>query len=158
MYDILSNARRRFTISYLREQGGRAELGDLSDEVAAWENDTDVEDLTHQQVKRVYVSLYQTHIPKLEEAGIVEYDSDSGVVSLTSSVSDLEAYLPEEDEREVPWERIYLALALVGLVAYGGAAAAGEAVPPSVLTAVGLVIFLAFGAVVAAQYVYERRS
>ena len=79
VYDILSNARRRFVIYFLRDRREPVELSELSDRVAAWENDVPVEELTDQQVKRVYVSLYQTHIPKLEDTGIVEYDSDSGV-------------------------------------------------------------------------------
>ncbi|UIP01328.1 hypothetical protein Hbl1158_15560 (plasmid) [Halobaculum sp. CBA1158] len=158
VYDILSNARRRFVIYYLRDRGEPVKLGELSDRVAAWENDVPVEELTDQQVKRVYVSLYQTHIPKLEDTGIVEYDADTGVVRLTSQVSDLDAYLPDEDEGSIPWQGIYLTLAVVGLAVYGVATAAQGAIPQSVLNAVGLLVFVSFGAVVIAQYLYERRN
>ena len=157
VYDILSNARRRFVIYFLRDRGESVELSELSDRVAAWENDVPVEELTDQQVKRVYVSLYQTHIPKLEETGIVEYDSDSGMVSLTQEVSTLDAYLPDEGGREVPWRAIYLGLAVVGLVAYGIATAAQGAISQSTLTVVGFLVFLSFGVAVVAQYVLERR-
>ena len=156
VYDILSNGRRRFVIYLLREEGEPIPLSELSDRVAAWENDLPVEELSDQQVKRVYVSLYQTHIPKLEESNIVEYDKDSGVVSLASNVSSLDAYLPEEERRPVPWQAIYLALAVIGLVVYGIATAAQGAIAQSTLNAVGLLVFVAFGAVVAAQFLYER--
>lgn len=156
VYDILSNGRRRFVIYLLRDEGEPIPLSELSDRVAAWENDLPVDELTDQQIKRVYVSLYQTHIPKLEDSGIVEYDKDSGLVSLTSNVSSLDAYLPEEDQREIPWQTIYLALAVIGLAVYGVATMAGGAIPQATLNVVGLLVFAAFGAVVAAQYLYER--
>ncbi|WP_277555928.1 DUF7344 domain-containing protein [Halobaculum limi] len=156
VYDILSNGRRRFVIYLLRQEGGQIALNELSDRVAAWENDIPVDELSDQQVKRVYVSLYQTHIPKLEESGIVEYDKDSGVIKLTSNVASLDAYLPDEDRREIPWQTIYLGLAIVGLAVYGIATAAQGTIPQGVLNVVGLLIFVTFGAVVAAQYLYER--
>lgn len=156
VYDILSNGRRRFVIYLLRQEGGQIALNELSDRVAAWENDVPVEELSDQQVKRVYVSLYQTHIPKLEESGIVEYDKDSGVIALTSNVASLDAYLPDEERRDIPWQTIYLGLAVVGLAVYGIATAAQGTIPQGVLNAVGLLIFVTFGAVVAAQYLYER--
>ncbi|MFC7137853.1 hypothetical protein ACFQRB_18235 [Halobaculum litoreum] len=131
-------------------------LSELSDRVAAWENDLPVEELSDQQVKRVYVSLYQTHIPKLEESNIVEYDKDSGVVSLASNVRSLDAYLPEEDRRDIPWQTVYLALAVVGLAVYGVATAAQGAIPQPTLNAIGFLVFAAFGVTVVAQYLYER--
>lgn len=156
VYDILSNARRRFVIYFLRGRDEPVQLSELSDRVAAWENDVPVEELTDQQVKRVYVSLYQTHIPKLEESGIVEYDKDSGVVQLTPQVSDLDAYLPEEDDDGIPWQAIYLGLAVVGLAVYGVATLVQGAIPEPTLDVLGPLIFLAFGLVVVAQYLYER--
>ncbi|MFC6784644.1 hypothetical protein ACFQFH_01845 [Halobaculum halobium] len=156
VYDILSNGRRRFVIYLLRERGEPIPLNDLSDRVAAWENDLPVEELTDQQVKRVYVSLYQTHIPKLEESGIVEYDADSGLVSLTSNVSSLDAYMPEEERREIPWQAIYLGLAIVGLVVYGVATMASGTIAQPTLNLIGLLVFVSFAAAVTAQYLYER--
>lgn len=156
VYDILSNGRRRYVIHLLREEGEPIPLSELSDRVAAWENDLPVSELTDQQIKRVYVSLYQTHIPKLEESNLVEYDKDSGQVSLTSTVSSLDAYLPEEDRREIPWQLIYLGLAVVGLAVYGIATVAGEAIAQGTLNAIGLLVFASFAVVVAAQYLSER--
>lgn len=158
VYDILSNARRRFVIYFLRDRGEPVQLSELSDRVAAWENEVPIEDLTDQQVKRVYVSLYQTHIPKLEDTGIVEYDSDSGVVRLTSQVSALDEYLPAEEGREIPWRAIYLGLAVVGLAVYGVATAVQGAIAQSTLNVVGFLVFVSFAAVAASQYLYERSN
>jgi len=113
VFDILSSARRRYVL-YLLKTEGRMELTELAEHVAARENDTSVEELTRQQRKRVYVSLYQTHIPKLEDAGFVEYDQDSGYVSLRGRADEIDQYLGSE-ERTFPWQYAYLAVAVLGL-------------------------------------------
>ncbi|WP_123533276.1 DUF7344 domain-containing protein [Halosimplex salinum] len=114
VFDILSSARRRYVLYLLRTEDAPVELTELAEDVAAWENDTTVEELTKQQRKRVYVSLYQTHVPKLEDAGLVEYDQDTGEVELTSAANDVDQYL-NPSEREVPWQYLYLPLAILGI-------------------------------------------
>ncbi|MFC3476427.1 DUF7344 domain-containing protein [Halobacterium litoreum] len=156
VYDLLSNARRRFVISYLRERDEPVELSDLSREVAAWENETAVENLTDQQVKRVYVSLYQTHVPKLDDSGIVDYDQDSGEVRLTSSVAELDTYLPERDDERVPWQLVYAGIAGVGLLAYVFVLAFPGLVGGVTTTAVGVAVIVAFGVAAAAHYLTGR--
>jgi len=120
VFDILSSPRRRYLLYYLRQVEEPVRLTDLSEAVAAWENDTEAEDLTDQQRKRVYVSLYQTHVPKLVDAGVLHYDDDSGTVSLAEGASGIDVYLNGETS-EVDWPRIYILLTglsalLVGLV------------------------------------------
>lgn len=158
VYDLLSNARRRFVISYLRDRDEPVELNELSREVAAWENETDVENLTDQQIKRVYVSLYQTHVPKLSESGLLEFDQDSGKVTLTSNVAVLDTYLPDSDEEAVPWQLVYAGIAVVGLVAYSSVSVFPAALSWVSVTWLGGVLMAAFGAVAVAHYVYGGRS
>lgn len=114
VFDLLSSARRRYILYYLRQHGGEATINELASQIAVWENDVPEEELTSQDEKRVYVSLYQTHIPKLEERGIVEYDSDSSVVRLTDQVYQIDRYLTAEDVSEFPWQLYYLVVAVVG--------------------------------------------
>jgi len=114
VFDILSRGRRRYLLYTLKKRGPM-ELTELAEYVAAWENDIDVEDLEKQQRKRVYVSLYQTHVPKLEEAGLVEYDEETSVVSLSSQAGELDRFLGGED-RSYPWQYVYGAIAATGLV------------------------------------------
>jgi len=110
VFDILSSPRRRYVLYHLRKADEPVKLTDLAEQVAAWENDTSPDQITEQERKRVYVSLYQTHIPRLDEVGIVEYDKDSGEIELASEASDIDQYLGPADD-EIPWQRIYLALA-----------------------------------------------
>jgi DNA-binding transcriptional ArsR family regulator len=116
VFDVLSSRRRRNVIHALRNSGlDGATVGDLSRRLAAWENDHDDErSVTAKERKRVYTALRQTHLPKLQEVGVVEYDPDRGTVSLSPCAADLCPYLREPDRR--PWPLYY---ALVGLA--GGA-------------------------------------
>ena len=115
VFDILSSPRRRYVLYYLRQTDEPVELTSLAEQVAAWENETEPDQLTDQERKRVYVSLYQTHVPKLHESGIVEYDSDSGLVDLANRAREVDEYLVQPGRR-IPWQRFYLALAAVSIV------------------------------------------
>jgi DNA-binding transcriptional ArsR family regulator len=117
VFDVLSNPRRRFVLYYLREIDETVELNELAKAIAAWENDTDESELTDQDRKRVYVSLYQTHIPKLTDVGLVEYDQDSGTVHLTDRTSVIDDYLTDSDTA-IPWHYLYLGLSAVGALAF----------------------------------------
>jgi len=157
VFDLLSSARRRFVLYYLRDTDRTVELGELADEVAAWENDTAIDALTSQQRKRVYVSLYQTHIPKLEAEGIIEYNSDSGAVSLAPDANEMGAFLNAETE-EVPWQDFYLGLVVLSVLFYAVVslnvwlfAGLGEVIA-------GGVIVGAFGVLALSHYVYTRLS
>lgn len=157
VYDILSNARRRFVISYLREHDEPIELNRLSEEVAAWENDTTVAELSDKQIKRVYVSLYQTHVPKLDEHGLVEYDKDSGAIQLTSNVEVLDAHLPDCERSHTPWPFVYAGLAAVGLAAYTLVLLLPAAFSWVSTTALGVVITVLFAIVTFVHYWVDAR-
>ena len=156
VYDLLSNARRRYVISCLRDRDEPVELTDLSRAVAAWENDTSVEELSDQQTKRVYVSLYQTHVPKLDDSGLVDYDQETGEIALTSSVNELDTYLPAEEKAETPWQLVYMGIAVVGLALYGAVALFPATFAWLSLTLLGSVVMAAFAVVAAAHYLSSR--
>ncbi|WP_418286650.1 DUF7344 domain-containing protein [Halorubrum sp. DTA46] len=111
VFEVLSSSRRRLILYHLHRRGGQAELRDLARDTAEAESDGDVDDGV---VKRFYISLYQTHIPKLEEVGLVRYDSDSKTVSLTEKVGDVERVLDTESKGGRRWPVYYGALALFG--------------------------------------------
>ena len=155
VFDLLSNPRRRFVLSYLRQEGGPVDLVDLADEIAGWENETPVDELTSQQRKRVYVSIYQTHVPKLEDAGVVNYDRESGMVSLAERAEDIDEYLRGEDER-LPWQLYYLGLAVASAVFYLLVSFEVSAFAAISEFVAGLVIVGAFLALAVANFVYSR--
>jgi len=113
VFDVLSSARRRQVLRLLKTEGPM-ELTELAEHVAARENDTTVENLTKQQRKRVYVSLYQTHVPKMEDAGLVEYDQETSMVSLKARAAEIDRYLGRDEGFR--WQYVYLLIAAAGLV------------------------------------------
>jgi hypothetical protein len=155
IFDVLKNRRRRYTLHYLKQQDRPVELSELAEQVAAWENDTTVEGLSANERKSVYTSLYQTHLPKLADAGIVDYNQSRGVVELSENAVQLEGYLRPQDE--FPWIRYYLGLAIVSAVLV---LADWLGIPP--FTAIpdeiwGVIIVAAFALSALVHYVRRRR-
>lgn len=157
VFEILSNTRRRMLLYYLRQNDGSATVRELAEQIAALENDVDVEELGRQQRKRVYVSLYQTHVPKLEEAGIVEYDDTEGEVRLTERAEEFDSYLTPKETSEYPWRIHYLVLAGLGgwVFALSFLGAPGLGVIPTAL--LGGLIILSFVVSAIVQYWQYRR-
>lgn len=145
-FELLTNQRRRHVLLILA-QTSPLKLGDLAERIAAQEQDTSPAELTSKQRKSVYTSLYQTHLPKLAESGLVEYDRDRGVVALADRADLVGPYLQPAQVSERRWSRRYLVLAL------GSAAllAAHELVWPlfSTLGVATVIVLLFFGLTIA---------
>jgi hypothetical protein len=121
-FDVLRNRRRRDVLMYLAaEDDNTATLSDLAEQVAAKENDIDRAELTSTQRKRVYIGLYQCHLPKMDDLGVVDYDQDRGTVVLEED-SKLLSYLPEagdtDDDDQSP-VAVYVALVVSGVLTVG---------------------------------------
>jgi hypothetical protein len=59
-------------------EGSTLAQGELAEAIAAEENGVAVEAVTAAQRKRVHVSLYQVHLPRLDEAGAIAFDRHRG--------------------------------------------------------------------------------
>ncbi len=112
-FEILTNPRRRYALSYLRSKSERVSIGELAEAVAAWEQDTSVELVSSKERKSVYTSLYQTHLPKMADAGVIVYDRQRGQVQLSDSATELDKFV-NPPSRSRNWSRYYLALAALG--------------------------------------------
>lgn len=155
VFELLSSPRRRYVLYYLRQEDEPVELTELAEYVAAWENETDPEDITSQQRKRVYVSLYQTHIPKLDEAGIIDYDQDSGMITLTDQATAIDDYLVSNG-RDAPWQQYYLGLAILGTAVLALAAFDVSVFAAVSETVVAAAIALAFVVSALAHFLLRR--
>ncbi|MFD1597849.1 DUF7344 domain-containing protein [Halobellus rarus] len=115
--EVLSNQRRRYAIHYLKRRNGEpVAVSELSDWVASWENGKEIDALTHRERKRVRNALRQFHLPKMDEYGFVEYDSQRGVIELTEAASDANFYVDSLTGRDIPWGVYYLGLSAVSVV------------------------------------------
>lgn len=80
IFGVLRNSRRRYALKYLSMEREVITMSDLAEQVAAWECNKEVEQLSSKERKRVYVSLYQSHLPKMADASAIEYDQDRGTI------------------------------------------------------------------------------
>ena len=133
-FEILKNSRRRTVLEYLRDEEDTVTIGELAEHIAAIENDTTVQQLNAQQRKRVYIGLYQCHLPKMDDANVVDFNQDRGLVTITEAASPLFDYLDTADESEptTPPHRYFAVTALSG-VAFLAAQLAGAYVIASVI-------------------------
>ena len=149
-FELLKNARRRAVIRFLLQNNGHAQLSELAEHIAAAENGISVHELSSDQRKRVYIGLYQCHLPKMDTLGVIEYNKNRGLVELQDSVTQLLPYLEtgeEEPDRspEVVLGSAFVIAAVVLIGAVGvGPLAAIPVVAWTVVSLVGLVGLAAF--------------
>lgn len=157
IFDLLSNSRRRMVLFYLREHGSEITPTELAEEVAAIENDVETADLTHKQRKRVYVSLHQTHLPRLADAGIIEYDRDDGIVRLTEDADVIDSYLTFPREPEYPWHKHYISLAILSGIVLLSEFLGLPVIDTIPIFVIGAAITLTFGTSAVVQFLLGRR-
>ncbi|MBX0323173.1 winged helix-turn-helix domain-containing protein [Halomicroarcula sp. F13] len=156
VFEVLSNSRRRFILATLRRRGSPISVSRLARLIGAHEDDVSPSEISASEEKRVYVSLYQSHIPKLEAAGFVEYDEEARSVMETPATAEIDRYLGPVPPA-VHWPRLN---GIVSLAA--GTTFLASAADVGVLTAlspytVGGAVVLVLLSVTVAQYADHRR-
>lgn len=112
IHDVLRNDRRRLVLSRLGEVEGPATVRDLSEYIASVESG---ETPAPRNVRQsVYVSLHQTHLPKLDDLGIVE-EADRGV-RLSHHADEVTIYLEVVPKHGLSWGEYYLSVAVLGFL------------------------------------------
>lgn len=114
IFEVLSNDRRRCTLHYLKQRDdGPVPLRDVVDYVTAWENDVPITQIDSNARKCVYTALRQSHLPKLDKTGVVEYDQRRGEVELTDAAREVQVYMEYVPGNDIPWSEYYLGLSAV---------------------------------------------
>lgn len=98
VFDLLAHRRRREVVACLYEHGSLA-LADLAEEIARLENDVPITEISAEEVKRVYMSLWHSHIPKLVDFGVVEYSQERDIVDLAENADAMKRYIPLDGRR-----------------------------------------------------------
>lgn len=92
-YGILSDRRRRDVLRHLNESEERVELADLAQAVAVRETGSEDGSVSATDLRRVHVSLYHAHVPKLAAANAVAFDPAERTVALTETGNEVIAKL-----------------------------------------------------------------
>jgi hypothetical protein len=117
IFGILKNRRRRLVLAYIQDKDHEVTLSDVAEHIAAIENDTTVAQLTSSERKRVYVGLYQCHLPKMDDAGAIDYNQSRGLIQRTDQTDQFEMYLEQGSEApDRRWYRYYGAIATLGVI------------------------------------------
>lgn len=110
IHDVLSNERRQLTLRILAEIGESLTTRELSERVA--EHETGERPPPRNIRQSAYVSLQQTHLPKLDRLGIIDYDTTAKRVTLTEQAEEVIGAM-EPRKRPIRSE-VVLAAALTG--------------------------------------------
>ena len=114
IHEVLSNERRQLVLEFLGEADGPLSARELSEKIAAVETDESPPPTNIRQ--SAYVSLHQTHLPKLHDLGIVDYDQSAKTVELNERAEQINAYRDTANAMDRSWSEYYLVLALIGLL------------------------------------------
>jgi len=115
VYDILRNDRRRQVLRHLRRSVGSMSLRNLARQIASEETG---ESPPPKNIKRsVYNSLHQTHLPKLDRKGVIQYDKNRKVVELSDEARNINRYLDMTAPFGLTWGEFYRTIGTIGLLA-----------------------------------------
>ena len=150
-FGILKNQRRRRVLRYLHETDGQVSLSEVAEQIAAQENDKSVKQISSAERKRVYVGLYQCHLPKMDSMEIVSFNKPRGTIELGEHAPDVYDYIGVDDgDADPPWHEYSIALSLCGAgVLVGAVAVQPMTAIPIIDIAVALIIasFLSYALV-----------
>ncbi len=160
LFDVLANQRRRFAVHLLkREEADSIAIGDMAEQIAAWENGIDMKEITGNERKRVYTALQQSHLPKMDDAGVVDFNKDRGIVEPTPALQNVDLYMDVVEGREIPWSDYYLGLSGVTVALTG--AVWLDAWPfvllPDMAWMLAIVVAFAFSAITHKYYTAEMK-
>lgn len=91
--DLLANQRRQYVLACLIDHTKAIALTELAEDVAVRENEETFTEIPEETVRTISTSLYHVHIPKLVDAGAVEYDQDRDLVRISESTDLIERVL-----------------------------------------------------------------
>ncbi|MEF8822049.1 MAG: hypothetical protein V5A52_07210 [Halovenus sp.] len=119
VHEILRNSRRRRVIEQLSHRLEPISLRALAEEIAAIE--TGESPPPRKARDSVYNSLHQTHLPKLDEMDVVEYDKDRKTITLRRRAKQVNRYMRVVTDYGFSWAQLYRTLGVVSLITILGA-------------------------------------
>ncbi len=146
-FGILKNKRRRYVLKYLRTSEEPVSLGEVAEQIAAWENDKEVPQISSSERKRVYVGLYQCHLPKMDGVDVVSFDKARGTIEVGENASTVYRYIDlAEGTSDKPWHLYSVGLSVIGAVVLSAATLLSSVTTiPALEVAVGLLVVSLLG-------------
>ncbi|SMO85008.1 DUF7344 domain-containing protein [Halorubrum cibi] len=159
LFDVLANQRRRFAVHLLKREEETMKIGEMAEQIAAWENGVETVEITGNERKRVYTALQQSHLPKMDRAGVVDFNKNRGVVEPTDALQNIDLYMDVVEGKEIPWSEYYIGLSGVSLalVAAVWIGAWPFSLLPNLAWTLAIVVAFMFSAVTHKYYTEEMK-
>lgn len=117
IHGLLKNERQWRVIHLLRDTTESMALRELSERIA--ESEADTSGASDEMVQSVYVSLVQTHLPKLADCNLIRYDEEGNTVRLSGKAEGLSYPSSLGGNNDDRFAKSYAALSLAGLAGIG---------------------------------------
>lgn len=93
VFTALQHSRRRYVLDSLATREREQTLTELATGVVAWEQDKPRESVTEAERERCRTALYHSHVPKLAELGVLDYETGDDIVVRATDTEQLRAVL-----------------------------------------------------------------
>lgn len=115
VFDVLASPHRQVILALLSNRMRPIREHDLATEVAAWEQDVLLLEVAEEERHRIRSALYHSHLPKLEDAGLIEWDTDRNTVAPTDHPTfqkpEIETIIREQrEEPRQTWDALFSVL------------------------------------------------
>lgn len=108
VFELCSDRYRRIVLAILAGEQRSLTLDDLAKTIVKLTHETPLREVSGETIAGVKTSLYHIHLPKIEAARLIEFDSDREVVEPTAQFDriepDLSAHLNDVPEPVTPLE------------------------------------------------------
>jgi DNA-binding transcriptional ArsR family regulator len=95
LFDTLANQYRRSILCALNTHMQPMTQSDLLDVLAGLKYGTTADEIAPIDADQLSASLYHLHLPRLQDAGLIEYDRESETVTLTEPADRFSRFLVE---------------------------------------------------------------
>ena len=99
MFVLLSKRRRRQIILILHDASTPLTAIEVAKRIAGRES----EEPSKEDVRNIHIMLYHNHLPRLEDADVVDYDEKEGTVRPGQNFGIPHRFLENVREMDLPW-------------------------------------------------------
>lgn len=144
---LVHNRRRRLILEYLAAHEEPVAIDELVEYLAERVYDCPDSGPTATQRKRMYVGIYQGHLPKMDDMDVVEFDKDRGHIEFGPYGPGATRFVRRLTGNEPPWAYCYLGLSALAVVLFGLVSLRPASSPIADAALGGVIVLLAITAV-----------
>lgn len=93
IFDLFRSERRRYVLYYLHDRDEPVAVDELVALIDEWEADPPPDIDREKRFDRIKISLQQTHLPKIADVDVIEYDREEGIVQARGFSPEFEVFV-----------------------------------------------------------------